>query len=294
VGLYEVIGGARLKFVAMADHMDRLDQAVEGWLEDKAETAVAIIEGEANSQRTEYFFTVEDVIAYPSEEWGIILGDAVHCLRSALDQLAWGICDPDKRSNRTQFPICLSEKEWIVDAPAMYWGASDGFVKFFDRLQPYHRGDMNAAQEHPLAILRSLSNLDKHRTIPAIALVSDHTEATVVSTEGIAKWSALRFSEGTPYEKSAVIARAKIVPDESGLEPKMDVHVEIAPDIGFGVIGPAPTITHKPVYGVLKDVAEYTARILDSLVDAWNQAVVETHTEEDRIRARLEARRTYP
>jgi hypothetical protein len=291
-GLYDVIGGCRLKFDAMAAHMDRLDKAVEGWLEDKTEIAALL--GKANSQRTEYFFTVEDVIACPAEEWGIILGDAVHELRSALDQLMWGMCKPKERGRRTQFPICLTEREWITDAPAMYWGASAGFVKVLDKLQPYHRGDMNTAREHPLAILQALSNLDKHRTIPAITLVADQTEATVLSVEGIKQWSALRFFEGKPYEKGTVVADAKIVPDESGLEPKMDVKVEASFDIGFGVIGPAPTITHKPVHVVFYEIAKYTARILDMMGDAWNQAVEATHTEEERISARLEARRTYP
>jgi hypothetical protein len=290
--LYDVIGGCRLKFLAMAEHMDRLNEAVDGWLEDKAE--IAVLQGKANSQRTKYFLTVEDVIPYPAEEWGIILGDAVHCLRSSLDQLMWGMCDPKERNRRTQFPICLTEREWIVDAPAMYWGASTGFVKVLNRLQPYHRGDMNAAREHPLSILQALSNLDKHRTIPAISLVADETEAAVLGYQGIEKRPSLRFFEGTPYEKGAVVAEAKIVPDKSGLEPNVDVKIEASFDIGFGVIGPAPTITHKPVHGVLYDVASYAARILDLMVDAWNDAVYATHTEEERVRARLEARRTYP
>src|SRR5436190_21354170 len=118
----------------MAEHMDRLNEAVEGWLE--AKTEVAALLGKANSQRTKYVLTVEDVIPYPAEEWGIILGDAVHCLRSALDQLMWGMCDPNERGQRTQFPICLSRREWVTGAPAMHWGASEGFVKRLDNLQP--------------------------------------------------------------------------------------------------------------------------------------------------------------
>jgi hypothetical protein len=292
VSLYDVIGIARLKFQAMAEHMDRLDKTVERWLEGKTEVAVLV--GEANSQRTKYLFTVEEVIPYPAEEWGIILGDAVHCLRSALDQLMWGMCDPKERGQRTQFPICLNRREWVTLAPAMYWGASDGLVKVLDRLQPYHRGDMNAAREHPLAQLMALSNLDKHRTIPAITLVADETEATILSTEGIEKWSSLTFHEGKAYEQGAVIASSQIVPDESGLEPKMDMKIEASFDIGFGVITASPTITHKPVHATFYEIASYVARILDMLTDAWNQAVEATHTEEDRVRARLEARRTYP
>jgi hypothetical protein len=269
--------------------MDRLDEAVDGWLE-----GIAALIGEANSQRTKYVFRVEDVLPYPAEEWGIILGDAVHCLRSALDQLMWGMCDPKERGERTQFPICLTRRQWVTEAPARYWGAGENFVKLLDKLQPYHRGDMNAARDHPLALLMALSNLDKHRTIPAITLVADQTEATVLATQGIKEWSSLRFHEGKPYEKSAVVADAKIVADDSGLEPQMDVKVEASFGIGFGVITSAPTISRKPVHGVFYEIASYVARILDAMVDAWNMAVEATHTEEERVRARLEARRTYP
>jgi hypothetical protein len=198
--VYDAIGGARLKFHAMAEHMDRLDEAVEGWLEGKTEVATLL--GKANSQRTKYFFTVEDVIPYPAEEWGITLGDAVHCLRSALDQLMWGMCKPAERGQRTQFPICLSEREWVTSAPAMYWGAGEGFVKLLDKLQPYHRGNVNAARDHPLAQLMALSNLDKHRTIPAITLVADQTEATVVSTEGSRSGPRFVSSKGIPTKRA--------------------------------------------------------------------------------------------
>jgi hypothetical protein len=74
----------------------------------------------------------------------------------------------------------------------------------------------------------------------------------------------------------------------------MDMGVEASFDIGFGVIKSAPTITHKPVHGVMYEIASYVARILDLMVDMWNQAVESTHTEEEQVRARLAARRTYP
>jgi hypothetical protein len=294
VSLYDVIGVSRLKFLAMSEHMNRLDEAVDGWLEEQTEVAVAV--GQANSQRTKYVLRLDEVVAYPAEEWGIILGDAVHCLRSGLDQLIWGfIPEPKDRSNRTQYPICLSEREWVTEAPAMYWGVSEAFAELLDKTQPYQRGDVNAARTHPLAVLRALSNLDKHRTIPAIALVADETEAEVIATQGIKEWSALRFKEGKRYEKGAVVAESKIVPDDSGLEPHMDVEVNAAFDIAFGPgIYDAPEITGQPVYGVFTEIAEYCAKILNALVDAWNMAVEETHTDEERERARREARRTYP
>jgi hypothetical protein len=272
--------------------MDRLYESVDGWLEDQNEVAVLI--GQANSQCTKYIFRIEEVIPFPAEEWGIALGDAVHCLRSGLDQLIWGLADPKERGVRTQYPICLTEREWTTEAPAMYWGVPESVSRFLDKTQPYHRGDMNAAREHPLAVLRALSNLDKHRAIPAIALVADETEAEVIGTEGIEKWSALRFKKGKRYEKGAVVAESSIVPDNTGLEPQMYVKMHAAFDIAFGPgINDATQIVGKPVEGVLAEVAEYCAKIINAYTDAWNESVLSTHTDEERESARREARRTY-
>src|SRR5256885_8295297 len=47
-----------------------------------------------------------------------------------------------------------------------------------------------------------------------------------------------------PYEPGAVVAEAKIVPDDSGLEPHMDVQVEATFDIGFGVVASARSEEH--------------------------------------------------
>jgi hypothetical protein len=89
------------------------------------------------------------------------------------------------------------------------------------------------------------------------------------------------------------VAEAQIVADDSGLEPQMDVKIEASFDIGFGVVESAPTISQRPLHGVFYEIARYVASILDAMADAWNQSVIATHTEEERVRATLEARRTY-
>lgn len=100
--MHELLESCSLKVFASEQHLNRLDEAAERFFEDKTE--VASIAGEANSQRTKYLFRVESVIEWPRREWGIIVGDAIHCLRSALDHLVYGLAS--ERDTRTQFPIC--------------------------------------------------------------------------------------------------------------------------------------------------------------------------------------------
>lgn len=97
-----------------------------------------------------------------------ILGDVVHNLRSALDHLAWqlvilnGMVPP----SNCAFPIRDSRLRrdpltgQVVPTPLELTGSvSNEVIRAIDHYQPYQ------AQEgvHPLALLRDLDNIDKHR-----------------------------------------------------------------------------------------------------------------------------------
>jgi hypothetical protein len=266
--VWEALEGCRLKFLAAADHMNRFHDAVEGFFEEDFE--LAIFNGEANAQRTKYVLRVERVRRYPVREWGIIIGDAIHCYRSALDQLVYAFAhDP---SHQTSYPICVTEKEWTTKAPAQYWSCAAPFVRLLDKTQPYHREDPS---KHPLAVLRALSNLDKHRGIPTVSLVADSAEFHVHATQGIRKWNSIKANIGAPYEAGAVVAEAKIVPDDSGLEPKMDMHIDSTVDVAFGQIGAIPSLRNRLVVDVIEEVADYVGKVLSVVREAWNESVTD-------------------
>jgi hypothetical protein len=223
-------------------NLETLNQAGERFSEDHLKGGVVLL-GEANPQRTKYLISVEVGVRFPFPEWGVIVGDVVHCLRSALDQLVYSLSDdPDDRSG---FPTATTEKEWKTRAPRLIWGVPENFVAVIDEAQPYKRG--NAADTHPLFILNKLSNLDKHRAIPVVALVPSRTDLRVTETEGIASHGSIRLRTGKALENGAVVADCKIVPDDSGLEPKMDMKGSLGCDIAFGG-EPIPSAIHgKPV-----------------------------------------------
>jgi hypothetical protein len=265
--MWEALEGCRLKIVAAAEHMHRFENAVEGFLEPNLD--IAIVWGQANPQRTKYVFRVERMRPYPVREWGIILGDAIHCYRSALDQLAYTFAK--EPSQRTAFPISVTKKEWVTKAPAQYWSISPAVLRLIDRVQPYHRG--NAAATHPLAVLRAFSNLDKHRGIPTIALIADEAEADVISTTGIERWDTINFKTGAVYKKGAVVAECKIVPDHTDTEPEMDVKIEAAFDVAFDDIPAIPNVRNRLVTDTIAGVGQYVAKIMGVVGDAWNETV---------------------
>jgi hypothetical protein len=208
---------------------------------------------EPNSQRTEILVKIDQEIVIPDVEWGIIIGDAVHCLRSALDQLAAGL-RADPPDGRTRFPICTEKKQWLVGYPGMLWSVPAKYVAVFDAAQPYHRG--NRANEHPLAMLNALWNLDKHHAIPAAALLASHTKVQPIRGENFPNWESLKFrpKTGCILEKGAILASAKYRDSDTGPNAKVYVDAHITTGVAFGAItGKAAVVSRKPVHQTFKN-----------------------------------------
>jgi hypothetical protein len=107
-------------------------------------------------------------------EWGLLLGDMVHNLRSALNHLVWQlvILNDEQPRRQNQFPIISTKKEyWEVPAnrsesvrDRMLAGISEEHRAFIDLVQPFNaRGESNGTS---LAVLSWLSNADKTPRYP--------------------------------------------------------------------------------------------------------------------------------
>lgn len=111
-------------------------------------------------------------------EWGLLLGDMVHNLRSALDHLVWqlALLNGKKPRRQNQFPIIGTKNEyWEVPAnrsesvrDRMLAGVSEDHRAFIDMVQPFIAGDSRPEDRTTaLALLSGISNADKHRVIHA-------------------------------------------------------------------------------------------------------------------------------
>jgi hypothetical protein len=92
-------------------------------------------------------------------------------LRTTLDYLVWQLVlvGGSRPGRRTGFPVVRREKDWDVQSKAALRGVAPEWVEEIELRQPFHRPDLPAF--HPLAILDHVSNLNKHRFLPA-AVVS--------------------------------------------------------------------------------------------------------------------------
>jgi hypothetical protein len=117
----------------------------------------------------------------PPLRWGVILGDCVHNLRSALDHLICQLTLLDggtmEDCAQTQFPIVSEgEARFEQQADRRIPRLSKKHRALVKKAQPYQAG--NEAASHPLAILAALSNADKHRVLnPTFSVLKSDTKA---------------------------------------------------------------------------------------------------------------------
>jgi hypothetical protein len=152
--------GARAKVAWGAKHLGALhDQIVSSF--EELGTAIAA-EPDTGSR---YVLKLK-INQLPLETWALMLGDAIHSLRGALDHVAWeaasrgkGLPGDEREQTRIQFPIYDTEKAFN-NAPILKFVSDEGRA-IFKTAQTYDRPD----RKRPLKILAALSNDDKHRLL---------------------------------------------------------------------------------------------------------------------------------
>jgi hypothetical protein len=241
-----------LKADRAIEHLKSLEAAAQEWGEKYGRPGFRCVV-EPNSQGTKILVKIDQPVTFPGIEWGIIIGDAVHCLRSALDQLVAGLCT-EPPSRRTRFPICLTKKAWIIDSPGQIWSVPEKYVAAIDGAQPYHRGD--EANDHPLALLNALWNLDKHETIPAVALATSGIKIEVVGAEGVPDWETLKFRThpGRALKQGTVLAEASFRNADTEDNAQVYVKAHLTVGVAFGQLDKAYVISGKPVVKTFHDV----------------------------------------
>jgi hypothetical protein len=147
-------------------------------------------------------------------EWGVVLGEVIHDLRSALDHTIFQLTldNSGQELEGTGFPISDKPASWVshggkktTDNPlgyasvcAMYRlrGVGTGVVDYVRRLQPY------ASQTHHASALWALQllwNQDKHRLLHlwGLQLVEEGTDLTI---EGSGRAYSIKLATGLLHD----------------------------------------------------------------------------------------------
>jgi len=211
-------------------------------------------------------------------EWGAIIGDVVHNLRSALDHLVWQLTvaagytpppnpipkrGPGSDWKQIGFPIHVNPYPmdhrgnlipWATSKePKSLWGIRPSLRTDFEGLQPFNYGQN--APEAPLAILEELWNIDKHRHLHLTLFFAGLHDVTSRSPEF--KFRILQKHPPGPFKGRAEIGRAKQVRGR----PHQLAHMYMETVVTFGIAfeqGP-------PAYGGL--VVEKLERLHDTVAE---------------------------
>ena len=122
--------------------------------------------------------------AQPPARLGVLVGDAVHNLRAALDHVVYELASanhgegdlPAEVAEKLQFPVVYERtgrggktpgERFDTSARQKLAGCPRAVFDLIEAEQPYHKG--SAYTDHPLWQLGQLDNYDKHRTLTVTA-----------------------------------------------------------------------------------------------------------------------------
>lgn len=261
--------GAREKLRRAGEHIDQLAQETAAFFADEFRgpgQAKVTITATDDALRTGISGTtlpqMQFDVPIPATRWGVLVGDALHNLRSALDNAVDELTVEQSGSSlaRTGFPIFSDERRFkMTDGSGPTRGSGGELLRgvkpelagLFERLQPYHS---KSPQTDPLWFLHELSNVDKHHVPAVVAVYSDLPRVGVVR-EITRDGSFVDETELLPFDQG--LEKARMAGADKGKRIRMEFDLVTL----FGQ-GPAEG---EEVIRTLRDIHARVTTVLDEL-----------------------------
>ncbi len=206
--------GIFLKLDRAETHIDTLRLEIDAFLERKPKPFEIRTEKKPGQNDSLRYILYAIVREEPPLELAPIIGDVIHNLRSALEQLAHELSG---RKRKSQFPIFTDECDFKVLGVPMMKGIKGRERTLIERVQPHVAS--NPPRSDPLAIISELSNLDKHRLpIPVVAALN-MTDSWAAVTNAKIRWD---FFEPGPVKHDTKVLAFTATPEDP--TKKMQVH----------------------------------------------------------------------
>lgn len=151
-------------------HIESLNTDIFAWTETDPYT-MQVDPGYASKEHRIY-------ITFSNEpdwkRWGLMLGDALSAMRTALDHLVYALAQEatsqkvPKGHDALEFPILSKSHYWLGGKDRRLKGLTGEMRTMIEVVQPYHQG--RNFNWDGLWILRDLNNAAKHRLIHPVGL----------------------------------------------------------------------------------------------------------------------------
>lgn len=228
------LAGIAAKVTRAREHLETLEAATQAFVEAQPHKLTF----EFDQQSRDYLIRAH-VEHSPPVMLGVMLGDYLHNLRSALDHLVWQIvvAEGNTPGRWNEFPIVAEEAQFRsgVLVPRQrgkrspLLGVGDQAVQIVQSCQPYHPPPEPGAV-NLLAVLHDFSNIDKHRVVHStlVRLTDQPPHLTGVG------FTAVRVNWGTtPVEDGAELGRLKVFVDRRD-SAEVEIEGTIPVDLHFG------------------------------------------------------------
>jgi hypothetical protein len=245
-----------------------LEMAPESWL------------APVTPARAEVVIRAEAVKDPPSVQWGPVIGDIVHELRSALDQLVWALsvdhqpapppADPIPRDGLWQhvgFPVALSSGAWEAACREKLWAIDPAVAEPLRAVQPFETAP-DAAEREPLAVLDELSHIDRHRHLELVSTAVDLDE--VLTREPFAGTPDVAFElvskrGAGPLDGRTELGRARILDRPGGVIAMTLPHVQLDPRLAVDVaFADGPPAHGGSVIATLQRIGREVSAVVDA------------------------------
>jgi hypothetical protein len=229
--------GCRKKIARADEHLQSLQKAVEGW----GRSYPYGIDQTFEAESSEYVLRIQKVRDAPLIDWGIVIGDAIHSLRSTLDHLVCvmiRVRESQSSCAGTGFPILTDAKLWDKKRKngspdprsglARIRGVDHWTEMTIKGLQPFSPGKQQG-RDNPLWILNHLANVDKHRTLHVVEFFHYAPEISFDPPSG---GEVMWVHSGGPLEHGSEVLRFR---DTQGpRKSRVETTTQIGADIVFG------------------------------------------------------------
>jgi hypothetical protein len=264
-----VLSSYELKIRRAKEHLDFIAREGIRYIERNSDRTIPFEPQPSNQWTIVQWGNIEPL----SPMWGTYMGDVVHNLRSALDNLVCTLIllnNPDHSIEHAQFPIHDGEKQWINEIEqrnhARGLAPTDGlaipFLTAIKGLQPYHlRGA--AKKNAPLRKLHLASNADKHRTVHTSSPRIGAKKAQIwIEPKGYFKIARSKAApRGTTIEEGAEIGRMKLVPLRPPPYPHMRVKIKASLEVAFSIERKPLLTTHDDLWAMLREVSRIVIKL---------------------------------
>jgi hypothetical protein len=169
------LSSAQRKFLRGVEQIKALCAEADAFENDNAYVFREKVDTRSPQHRIHRFYASERK-SIP-DDWSLRAGEAIQNVRASLDHVVYAVSGRDDCA----FPICQDPRAFRKSRGKLK-GVPTPMRAAIERAQPY-RATPTAPSQDPLEQLRSLANIDKHRTLTTVAAAVQHE--SVGTNEGI-------------------------------------------------------------------------------------------------------------